>query len=643
MLRIGLQEIQSCIRQCCVESPEKAKLKSRGQRPRLSAITIKALKGRQTVLCFLLALGLVQTALAQQPDSGGTRTGSISGRVLSDEGLPVAGANLSLGIVTSAPQSGRSTTTDAEGNFVFRDLAPRSYRLFASAPGYVTDFDSTSSNYYRIGDTVTLNLTKGGVITGRVLNGVGEPIIAATVIAQRVRDAEGKPVQSSPVSGRPMPTDDRGVYRIYGLLPGSYLVVVNPGAGFTTFRASPYDGDTPVFYPASTRDTASEVQVAPGGTASGIDIRYRSEPGHIISGKLSGALDGGRGISGVSIMLRQPGSGNVIASGFSDVNGATQTYLLRGIPDGEYEISAIRFDNENGAAATPRRVTVRGTDLSGVDLILNPLATLAGRVVVEPLDPANTEAAKCNLKRPVALEEVALRLQRDEPRNTQLPISGFGLGDNSPDAKGEFKLINQAPGRFRLVPSLPNDAWYVKAITTAITPAPAAAANAPRRPAPAAPAAATVPAVSAAAGSVNLKAGDRQSGVSVTLAGGAAALTGQLVGKDGAKQAARLRVHLIPADASQAEDLVRYHESLVRNDGTFELKNLAPGKYWLLARALADDESSERPNSRPTAWDSTERAKLRREAEAAKQEVNLTACQRATDFKLPYASPAKVK
>lgn len=603
--------------------------------------------GRQSFgfawLCLLFAVALAQTVLAQQPDSGATRTGSISGRVLSDEGLPVAGAYLSLGIVTSAPQSGRSITTDAEGNFVFRDLAPRSYRLFASAPGYVSDFDSTSSNYYRIGDTVTVNLTKGGVITGRVLNGVGEPIIAATVIAQRVRDAEGKPVQGSTGSGRPMPTDDRGVYRIYGLLPGSYLVVVNPGAGFNTFRASPYDGDTPVFYPASTRDTASEVQVAPGGTASGIDIRYRSEPGHIISGKLSGALDGGRGFSGVSVTLRQPGNGNVIASGFSDMNGATQTYILRGVPDGEYEISAVRFDNENGAAANPRRVTVRGTDLSGVDLILNPLATLAGRVVVEPSDPANTEAAKCNLKRPVALEEIALRLQRDEPKNATPLVLNTGFGDNSPDAKGEFKLINLATGRFRLVPSLPNDAWYVKAITTAAVPPPAAAANAPRRPATAGPAAATVPAVSAAAGSVNLKAGDRQSGVSVTLADGAAAITGQLVGKDGAKQAARLRVHLIPADAGQAEDMVRYHESLSRNDGTFELKNLAPGKYWLLARALADDESSERPNSRPAAWDSTERAKLRREAEAAKQEVSLTACQRATDFKLPYASPAKAK
>lgn len=594
-------------------------------------------------LCLWLAGGLVQTSLAQQIESVTARTGAITGRIMSDDGAPVAGATVSLGIVTNTPQTGRSATTDAEGNFVFRDLAARSYRLFASLPGYVTDFDSVNSAYYHIGDNVTLNLIKGGVITGRVLNGVGEPVIAATVTAQRVRDAEGKPVQGSTGSGRPTQTDDRGVYRIYGLLPGSYLVVVNSGAGFTTFRASPYDGDAPVYYPAATRDTASEVPVAPGATASGIDIRYRSEPGHIISGKLTGALEGSRGISGVNVTLRQPGSGSVVASGFSDVTGATQTYSLRGIPDGEYEITATRFDNENGAAASPRRVTVRGTDLSGVDLVLNPLATLAGRIVVEPADPANAEASKCNLKRPSSLEEIALRLQRDEAKSAPPLITGSGSSDNAPDAKGDFKLVNLSPGRFRLAPSLPNDAWYVKAITTPTAPAPTAAANAPRRPpTPGAPAA-TAAAITAAVGSLNLKAGDQQSGVTVTLAGGAAALQGQLTGKDGAKQAARLRIHLVPADTTAAEDLVRYRETLTQNDGAFEVKNLAPGKYWVLARPLADDESSERPNSRPAAWDSTERAKLRREAEAAQQEVVLTTCQRAADFKLQYTAPVRVR
>ncbi|MBI1760050.1 MAG: carboxypeptidase regulatory-like domain-containing protein [Acidobacteria bacterium] len=590
-------------------------------------------------MCLLLIVSFTQTNFAQQPEIASARTGAITGRVLNDEGAPVAGATVSLGMVTNTPQTGRTATTDAEGNFVFRDLPARSYRLFAAQPGYVTDFDSVNAAFYHIGDNVTVNLVKGSVITGRVLNGVGEPVIAATVSAQRVRDPEGKPSQVSFSSARPAQTDDRGVYRIYGLMPGSYIVVVNSGAGFTTFRASPYDGDSPVYYPAATRDTASEVQVAAGATASGIDIRYRSEPGHIISGKLTGAVESARGSVSVNVTLRQAGSGNVVANGFGDAAGATQTYNLRGVADGDYEITATRFDNENGAAATPRRITVRGGDLTGVDLVLNPLATLAGRVVLEPADPANAEAGKCNPKRPPALEEVTLRLQRDEARPPENLFPGFSASDAAPDEKGDFKLVNLAPGRFRLVPALPTDAWYVKALTTAAA-IPASAAR--RAATPVGSAAAAAPAITAAVGAVTLKAGDRQAGATVTLASGAAALQGQLIGKDNAKSAARLRVHLVPAETASAEDLLRYRESLSRADGAFEFKHLAPGKYWLLARPLADDESSERA-PRPAAWDSAERAKLRREAEAAKQEVSLTTCQRAADFKLQFTAPVRVR
>jgi hypothetical protein len=49
-----------------------------------------------------------------------------------------------------------------------------------------------------LGDNVTLNLVKGGVITGRVLNSVGEPVIAVNMSVIRVRDTEGKSVQGVP-------------------------------------------------------------------------------------------------------------------------------------------------------------------------------------------------------------------------------------------------------------------------------------------------------------------------------------------------------------------------------------------------------------------------------------------------------------
>src|SRR5262249_22644189 len=111
----------------------------------------------------------------------------------------------------------------------------------------------------------------------------------------------------------------------------------------------------------------------------------------------------------------------------------------------------------------------------------------------------------------------------------------------------------------------------------------------------------------------------------------AARLSGRVIpSKEGAKLPSRLRVHLIPAEASSADDVLRYAETAVQNDGSFEFKHLAPGKYLFYARQMADKPGNDDP-ARPVAWDATERAKLRREAEAAKNEVELKPCQRAKD------------
>ena len=141
-------------------------------------------------------------------------------------------------------------------------------------------------------DHVTVNLVKGGVITGRVTNQSGEPVIAINVSVARVRDGEGKAALGG--GGRPATTDDRGIYRAYGLMAGTYLVSAD--SGMNSFPGSPYLGTVPVFHPSNTRDGATEVTMQAGGEASGIDIRYRLESGHVISGKVSGATPSGNAL-----------------------------------------------------------------------------------------------------------------------------------------------------------------------------------------------------------------------------------------------------------------------------------------------------------------------------------------------------------
>jgi hypothetical protein len=192
--------------------------------------------------------------------------------------------------------------------------------------------------------------------------------------------------------------------------------------------------------------------------------------------------------------------------------------------------------------------------------------------------------------------------------------------------KGEFTAYSLEANRYFLEPRLPNENWYVKAITApAATSSPAAARGAPRTSAPA----------DVARSGIALKAGEKIAGVTVAVADGAAGLSGKVIPpNEGSRLPARLRIHLIPSEPRAADDALRCAEAFARSDGSFSLSNIAPGKYWLVARAAPDDEPSDVPPS--AAWDANERAKLRKEAEAMKVEIELKPCQRVTDQVVKY-------
>jgi hypothetical protein len=61
-------------------------------------------------------------------------------------------------------------------------------------------------------------------------------------------------------------------------------------------------------------------------------------------------------------------------------------------------------------------------------------------------------------------------------------------------------------------------------------------------------------------------------------------------------------------------------------DGTFELRNIAPGEYFVMTRVFPNDD---RPDAEilPAAWDARERAALRAAAEKAGVRVTLSRCQ----------------
>ena len=545
------------------------------------------------------------------------KRGVLTGRILSDDGQPFASIGVNVFSVATDRSARRMVTTDDDGNFKVNDLPAGAYRVSAFPPGYVSSEDRAQPLFYRLGESATITMIKGGVITGKALDSSGQPLVAASVQAHRVRDGEGRAVNATGASSARGTTDDRGVYRIFGLQSGSYLVATDgSGENLTSAR------EVMTYYPTATRDTAQEVAVTVGSEVQGIDIRHRGELGHIVSGTVSGYAESRTVFgTGVSVELLQPSTGVRVASANLNPN-SSNGFAIYGVPDGEYEAIAYQQSLGTGAESNrglslPRRVMVKGNDVTGVELRLTGLGAIEGRLLVEKFEVPPT----CAIKQRGAVEETLLTARRDEKERRP---NRFSAAEALPDEKGEFGLRGLTAGLYRIHPQLLSDHWYLKAMILPGAPPPKTPA--PRVAAP------KVAAINAATG-VTVKSNEKLTGLAITLAEGAAGLSGRVAGE---KLPARLRVHLVPAEKDAAAEVLRYYE-VVSRDGNFALSNLAPGKYWLLARAVPDDESEEKM-AKPTAWEAMERTKLRREAETANQGIEFTTCQRVKDFALRLAS-----
>jgi Carboxypeptidase regulatory-like domain len=599
---------------------------------------------RRTFLCLCLLLfaqgalraqDVAQATATTEARNASSGTGTITGRVMSDDGRPLSDTVVFLNrAFARVPGTPLTATTDSEGRFRISGLEPGLYAANAMLPGYTTQDalnDSGEMNYYRIGDSIDLMLVKGGVITGTVRDANGEPVIAVPVRALRIRDATGRTPMArfSGFSPERM-TDDRGVYRLYGLPPGTYLV--SAGGSQRMMLANAYEGDSPTFFPSSTRDTAAEVPVRGGEEATSIDIRYRAERGHTISGTVSGMIET-KAPSGVSITLRQVPGGGYEGATFI-MPGVKTGFSFNGVSDGVYEVAAQQWGGVNDSAASlPRRITIKGADVTGIELVLSTLASITGRV---QLDAPPKES--CAEGRGGTLIETAIHARRDvrgEAENSSsLPF--FSASGSVPTDQGEFTIRNLMAGNYRLGVRLPSESWYIRAIVLPNTPATPATAPAKS----AQPAKSTPP----ASNLIAVKTGAHLTNVNVQIAQDAAALRGRVASAAEAAEGAQqlppnLKVYLIPTERERAEDVLRYGEAQLGSDGTFALLNLAPGRYWIIARPAPESESPER-TPRPLAWDADTRARLRREAEAANTTIELKSCQRVGDYLLRYGAAA---
>jgi hypothetical protein len=600
------------------------------------------------VLCACLTQASAQTPPKPSPTPAATpvksqsekpsaplpvRTGTLKGRVIADDGR-VLSNTMVMARAFSGTAAVKTSRVDAEGRFAFDELPAAVYLVNAAAPGYVDDSFSTTDPEqwprYLIGSQLTVRLVKGGVITGRVTNSKGQPIV-------------GIPVRATPLTGPTYfmsihgimgmaETDDRGIYRVYGLAPGQYSVETGGGGPFARFATTGFEREVPTFYPSSSYETAVPVTVRAGEEATGIDIRHKEILGHSISGTLSGKNDSVSLANAINVMLSHAGTTNIMAMAIVSTTEQVRSFHFDGLADGDYDLSGVFVTSlTESMAAGSRRVTVRGGDVTGIDLPIVSLSSIAGTI---GLDPIATEA-KCDKRGSESIEILVQTLRDDSIKSSaKLLATMFSAFSSSLSLKGDFSVRNLQPGRFRLAFKLPTDAWYVRAINLPTvrgaqsdvgTAAPGTAAG---------PGRAVGPGPKKFwLGTVTIKSGESISGVSILVGQDAAGLRGTLAtSPDGSAITPGLRVHLVPAEREEAANVLRYFEAAVESGGSFAFTNVAPGRYLMIPRL--EPPATTEGVSRPVALDPTLRAMLRREAETLNNIVELKPCQRVVDLAL---------
>ncbi|HKY44807.1 MAG TPA: carboxypeptidase-like regulatory domain-containing protein [Pyrinomonadaceae bacterium] len=563
---------------------------------------------------LILLTAILATAQTQQPITETSKSGSITGKVIDERGEPLPNAKVSVSQI-GAERRNVAAVTDRNGTFRVDGLESVPYRINVSMPAYISQPSETEERrekQYQVGDSVTFVLIKGGVITGTVTNVAGNPVIGVHVSAQMVRDSNGRRLARG--FGRRVSTDDRGVYRIYGLPDGIYIVVAGSTDQYMDWGINPFSNDVPTFAPSSTRANAAEISVRVGEETSNIDIRYRGEQGRIISGTVGGPpIPGGFTVVLTSIAL---GGSQSNTSKFEQPG--SQQFAFTGLTDGDYYVTLrTHLSGREAGLSESKLVRLRGADVDGIELTARPLGGVNGHVVLQP-----SKASECQGKEAPPFKDISVSAwSRQTEATKNQPQFIWSLGAPvSADETGNFSLINLAPAQYYFAARFPAKSWYLQSISLSL-PAPAGVKT-PSKP------------VDTTRGWTTIKSGDRLSGLTVTLAQGAASFHGQLIFDSADNRLEKWFAYLVPAAPEHAGNPLRFYGATVSREGTIQLFNLAPGRYWVLVQPAVDDALSafRIPDETET------RAKLRRRAEELKSEIELKPCQDLRDFKITVKS-----
>ena len=403
------------------------------------------------VVGLLSVLFACSISIAQTP-APTYSTASVSGRVTIG-GKGAAGI-IVVAEVTDSPFDNRTvakTTTDDEGNYRLAGLATGRFTITPMARAFVVAANDT---FKQPGQTVNVAenesimkidfaLVRGGVITGRITDLEGHPIIAERVSVLAKGDSgENRLVSFLP--GRKNQTDDRGVYRIYGLGPGSYRVSAGQaaagggGVNIVGMGGSQY---AKTFYPGVTEESkATVIEIGEGTEVTSIDITLgRSDRGFSVSGQVVDA-ESRKPVASAYIGYSSVNAANqqLVGMSFSGIQtDANGKFRLEGIQPGHYAAFMMGIGPENSSYSDPAPFDISDADVTGIEIKVRRGATIEGVAVIEN----NADPAAAAL-----LQSVSLIAYTSGEKST----SGPSYSRGSITADGNFRFAGLAPGKVRI-------------------------------------------------------------------------------------------------------------------------------------------------------------------------------------------------
>jgi len=523
---------------------------------------------------FLIVIGLALAARAVAQTTVPVGHSTIHGRAIyQDTERPIRRARVVLLPAEGMLQS-HSSVTDIQGEFTFKNIPAGVYQVVVDSPGNLYGFsqrdqkgkptevtvDGTSSA------EILVRAERGGAITGKISYPDGEPAVGAQI---NVFIKQGKRWSHAPIIPNSSQTDDRGIYRIYSLQPGEYVVSVieqsliieeREGGSMQTVGNKSLN---PYYYAdASSLKSARIIQVEAGREVNNVNITLAERATYKVAGTI---VAGGKPLSGAYLRLEphDEGLGGPTLDrpyGIPARADKDGRWVFPEVPDGTYEIqldpTSDQFNErsqDGGNESRPKfirqplRVSVAGGDVSDLILSMSLGGRISGSITVEGDKPL-----------PSSLDVFATLLRSDRSEYT---ASGRVDGQS----KGAFLIQGVAAGENTLKVKVWQGGYYAKSITWNTR-------DLLRQP-------------------LKLSEGGELKDVRIILSAEVGQLAGHLISGEDKKPLSGTPLMLVPADEMRWTRMDSFLFAYTDKQGAFKVTG-PPGEYVLLVQPPRENQIS---------------------------------------------------